>query len=124
MNLDALKNTDRTYWVPFGSEGEKVLVRYISKDELRTLLKQATIRKFVNHQAVEEYDARKADILLGNAAIKDWQGFTFGDEPVPCNAENIELLMTRWSAFSKFINDAVTDLDLLVSAEKDATAKN
>lgn len=110
-------------WVKFGDDAE-VLVRYISREELKNIIKKARKVLYDRHQKTEEYDDTKGDILLGIAAVKDWKGFTMKGEMFPCTPENIEFLMRKWNAFAKFVNDTCTDLELLIQQEKEKTIKN
>jgi len=122
MELQGLKKEDFEAWVPFGDDG-KVLIRYVSREELKQIGKKAKNVTYRNHQKVEELDDMKADILLGRMTVRDWQGFTMNGDPFPCTPENIDFVMTKWSAFGRFINDICSDFDELVRAEKDATIK-
>ncbi len=109
-------------WIPFGED--EVLIRYISRDELKEIAKKAKKVSFVNHQKVEEFDDIKADMLLGRAVVRDWKGFTMKGEPFPCTPENIDFLMRKWNAFARFVNEASVDLSLFMQEEKDKSAKN
>ena len=123
MDLGGLKKDSFEAWVPFGDDG-RVLIRYTSREELKKIGKKATRITYKNHQKVEEMDDVLADILLGQACVKDWEGFTMDGKPFPCTPENIEFVMTRWSAFGRFINDICSDFDELARAEKAARIKN
>lgn len=123
MQLQDLTNTNRTYTVKF-DETVFVDLRHISREELRDINKKCTTTNFINHQKVEEYDATKADCLLGQAAIKGWRGVKNGEEEAPCTPGNIDILMTRHNIFSKFINDVCVDIDFMIRQEKEAERKN
>lgn len=125
MDFESLKKSQDTgleVWVPFGED--EVLIKYISRDELKEIARRAKKTSFINHQKVEEFDDVRADILLGRAAVKDWKGFTMAGETFPCTPENIDFLMTKWNSFAKFVNDTCVDLEFLVQQEKDKTIKN
>lgn len=123
MELQGLQKDSFEAWVPFGEDG-KVLIRYVSREELKKIGKKATSVGYKNHQKVEEIDDVKADILLGRACVRDWEGFTMNGEPFPCTPDHIDFVMTKWSAFGRFINDICSDFDELVRSEKAATIKN
>ncbi len=123
MDLNQLKNNERLFWVDFDS-AVSVQVRHITKERLRQLMKQATETRFVNHKQVDEFNATRADVLLGQAVINDWKGVSFGDDPAPCTPENIEIAMKGHNAFGDFINSICGDIDNLIRLEKEAAAKN
>lgn len=123
MQLQNLTDSERVYKVKYNEE-VTLYLKHVSREELRTLNKKAKTVRFENHQKIEDYDAGKADSLLGCAAIKGWEGVMFGDDPAKCTPENITLLMTRHNVFSKFINDICDDIDALIREEKEAERKN
>ena len=110
-------------WVDFNTE-IRVKLRHISREEMATITRKATVSEFVNHQKREKLDDLKYGELIGLAAIADWSGLVLGDEPFPCTPENIKLLMLKWGDFAKFISDFSTDFERLVAAEKEAERKN
>jgi len=125
MEFEGLKKSQDNgleVWVPFGDD--EVLIRYISRDELKKIARQSKKTSFVSHQKIEEFDDITADILLGRAVVKDWKGFTMNGEPMPCTPENIDFLMTKWNSFAKFVNETCVDLEFLIQHEKDKTTKN
>lgn len=109
-------------WIPFGDD--EVLISYISRKDLKELLKQAKRTTFVGHRKVETVDDELADKLLGAAVVKDWKGFTMKKKTYPCTEKNIEFLMLNWSSFSVFVNQACTDLQLFAEIEKEEIEKN
>jgi hypothetical protein len=122
MDISALKK-DLIVGVRFDDD-VVVKVRHINRAELRDIYKKATVSKFIDHKKRDEFDAAMADCLLGRAAIIDWDGFMDGSAPFPCSPDNIDYLMKNYTAFAKFINDTVSDLDCLLAAERDAERKN
>lgn len=105
MELGRLIQQDHAEaWVDF-SEDSKVLLRYVTREELARIYRESKKTVFKNHQREEETDSLKADKLLGRAAVRDWQGFTLNGESLPCTSENIDLLMSRWVEFSRFVNE-------------------
>ena len=123
MDISATRKEGFSAWVKFG-EDVCVLVKHISREELREIYKKATKVTFTNHQKGEEFDPIKADSLLGRAAILNWSGITDGEAEFPCTPENIDLLMRRHNAFAKFINDTCVDIDYLLREELESTKKN
>ncbi|GER92688.1 hypothetical protein A45J_0406 [hot springs metagenome] len=123
MELEKLQQNDFEAWVPFGEDAE-VLIRYVSRDELKSIARKSKKISYVNHQKTEEFDDMKADIELGRAAVKDWKGFTMGGKPLPCTPENIDMLMTKWNAFAKFVNETCIDFEILMQQEREKTIKN
>ncbi|MBW2644600.1 MAG: hypothetical protein JRE23_00220 [Deltaproteobacteria bacterium] len=109
-------------WIPFGDD--EVLISYISRQDLKKLLKKAKRSTFISHQKVEKVDDELADQLLGEAVVKDWKGFTMKKKSYPCTPENIAFLMLNWSSFSAFVNQACTDLQLFAEKEKEEVEKN
>lgn len=123
MDLSIIKNSERTFFCQFNDEIE-VELRHITREELREFYRKATKVTFHKNQKNEEFDSVKADCLLGRAAIKSWKGFTDNGEPAPCTPENIDMLMTRYNPFVKWINEICGDIDSLAAEEKSQTAKN
>lgn len=123
MDFNTIKNTERTFWCQFNDE-VKVELRHLTRDELRDIYKKATKTSFFKNQKTDEFDPVKADCLLGRAAVKNWDGFTDDGNPAPCTPEAIDMLMTRYNIFAKFVNEMCVDIDALVQAEKEDTAKN
>ena len=129
--MDISKLTQETFqaWVPFDDEME-VLFDYVPRDELQILSKKATKINFVKHQRVEGIDPTEADKLLGRRAVKDWRprpgkiGWTLKDEPFPYSPENCDLLMAKWHAFARFVNETCVDIDLLMEKEQEQIRKN
>lgn len=111
-------------WVDFSDE-VKVLLRHVSREKISKILKQATVTSFDrSHQKQSEVDNLKYGELIGKAAIVDWQGLVAAGGPLPCNPENINILMRRWGDFAKFVSDTCSDLEQLVAAEKESVRKN
>ena len=111
-------------WVPFGDEGTLVEIRFISREELIKLRKEATKTVFARHQKTDEYDAVKAGRLLGKAAVKNWTGFTVDGDPYECTPENVEVMMERFADFAAFVDDTCTDMIKLQEAERETVRKN
>lgn len=123
MDISVLKKDTLQVWVPFGDDAE-VLIRYLPREELQKIYNKAKKITYRNHQKVEEFDSLEADKLLGHAAVKDWKGFVMDGSPFPCTPENITLVMTKWNAFSRFVNEACVDLETLAKEEREQIVKN
>ena len=130
MDVNALTQSQPLQaWVPFDDESE-ILIAYVPRDELQNIFKRATKIVYKNHKQIEEYDRTEGDRLLGRRAVKDWRplegnrGFTNDGQPFPCTPENIETLMTKWSAFAVFVNDACVNLEALAEIRKKDAIKN
>jgi hypothetical protein len=134
VDLNALKRDIFQVWAPFGDA--EVLIEYVPRDELHKLGKKARTIAFEKHQKVEEMDPVEGDRLLGRRAVKDWRprpghdGFTMGTDaegkaiPFPYSPENCDLLMTKWTAFAKFVNEIAVDLEQLTAIEQELRRKN
>lgn len=123
MDISPLLRDPFEVWVPF-LDG-RVLIRYVSREELHRLDREATeIAWDGSRRITKERDPVKADILLGRAAVKDWRGFTLGGIPYSYSEENCDFLMTRWVDFARFVNETCTDLQALADAEAGEAEKN
>lgn len=129
MEIEKLSQDSFEVWVPFDDDSE-VLFSYVPRDELQKMSKKATKVSFIKHQRTEEIDATEADLLLGRRAVKDWRplpgkkGFTMHGEPFPYSPENCDLLMTKWHAFARFVNESCVDLELLMEKDQEQIQKN
>lgn len=112
-------------WVPF-IEGIKVKIKHIPREELLALRKKAVQVDFDRrtHQKIEQYDAITGAVILGQAAIQDWEGLQSNGQPFPCTPENIEILMRKWADFARFVDETCTDLVALMEAEMESERKN
>lgn len=123
MDISSLLKDPFEVWVPF-LDG-RVLVRYVSREELLRLDGEATEIRWDRASHIrKERDPVRADILLGRAAVKGWEGFTIDGIPYLYTEENCDFLMTRWVDFARFVNESCIDLQALVDAEKAEAEKN
>jgi hypothetical protein len=134
MDVGALKRDTFQVWAPFGDA--EVLIEYVPRDELHALGKKARTIAFEKHQKIEEMDPVEGERLLGRRAVKDWRprpgldGFTMGADddgkavPFAYSAENCDLLMTKWTAFARFVNEIAVDLEQLTAIEQEQRRKN
>lgn len=123
MNISPLKTKSLKIWLPFG-DGAEVLIAYISREDLQAIAKEAQKTSLRKGQEIKEYDPVKADSLLGRKAVRDWKGFDDDGKEFPCTPENIDLLMTQWTDFARFVNDSCSDLERLVKEKESVIQKN
>ncbi len=125
MEIGGLKKQDFQVWVPFGEDGSKVLVRYVSRAELQEIRKKATVASWDrHHQKEDRVDGIKADVLLGRAAVRDWKGFTMESAEYNYSPENCDELMRGWSEFARFVNSICVDLQGLQEEDTKQQIKN
>lgn len=122
MELGRLTQEDITRWVPFGEDGE-VLMRYVSKEELIRLRKEATKLDWANNRPVETLDELEQNRLLGRAAVRDWRNLTVGREPFNYSPENCDLLMRRSFDFSDFVNLTCTQMRFFIEQKEEESKK-
>lgn len=126
MDLSSLQTSHPRVWIQFDEDTE-VCIEYIPKDEIIRILEESTTTRWVRHQPVREADSVEADRRLGRRAVKGWRalpdrpGFTVDGQPYPYTPENCDTLMTKWAAFSSFVNRVCIDLQRFVAAEKEET---
>lgn len=109
MDISAIRDNDFEVWVSFLDA--EVLMRYVGLDELRSIHASATRKGLDRGGAlIEELDHAEAGRLLGRASVKGWRGLTLNGEEFPWSPENCDLLMARWTEFSRFVGEASLDL--------------
>jgi hypothetical protein len=124
MDITGLTKAEFKAWVDFDEE-VSVLVRYVPRDQLAEIGKDAVVVTVGPGKKEERsYDALAADIAIAKAAVIDWRGLEVDGEPFPFTPENLELLILKWGAFSKFISNACVDVSGLALAQKENGAKN
>ena len=124
MEIGGLKRQDFVVWVPFGSDAS-VLVRYVSRAELLEIRRKAAVVSWDGrHQKTEQFDAIKADVFLGRAAVRGWQGFTVEETEYPYSPENCDELMKGWTEFARFVNSVCVDLQAMQEEEGKQKIKN
>lgn len=111
-------------WVPFGDAGVEILIRFISREEVFTLQRKAVQVMFDRKETTEKHDPVLGGVILGQAAILDWKGFTVEGDVYPCTPENIETLMRRWASFASFVDGTCIDMIKLQDAAREAERKN
>lgn len=126
MDISALIDSpERTFLVEYNDE-ITVTLRAISREQMNTLLQQATVTRFnrSTHQKESDFDHLAYGESIGRAAIVAWTGLEAGGQPFPCTPDNAGLIMRRWADFAKFVADSSSDLERLIEAEKELVRKN
>jgi hypothetical protein len=133
MDISAIKKDKFQAWVPFDDDVE-VLINYVPRDELAAIGKACVVVSLDPHTRKEtrDYDAISADVRIAAAAVADWRdrkiksgtGFTVDGEPFACTPENIQLLVTKWGEFAKFVGIACVDVAGLAARQREQLEKN
>lgn len=123
MEIGDLQKDVIEAWVPFGSDGE-ILIRYIPKDELMAIHKKATRRDWHKGQMREEMDMKKANRLIGRAAVLGWRNLTMAGKPFEFNEVNLDLLMDKSYEFSIFVSNTCTEIQEFVDGKRADEEKN
>lgn len=125
MDISALTKEPMKVWVQFTTE-VRLRLRYIPRDELQRIARQATVIEFdpKSRQKEERFDALRSDVLVCQSAVVSWEGLEMDGEPFACTLENIELLATKWTGFASFVSKVCIDLEQMQLAELEAVAKN
>ncbi len=129
MEIKAIKDETLEVWVPFLDA--EVLLRYVGLDELRQLRSKCVTRRWdrapdggAPAEPIEETDHARANRLLGRAAVRGWKGFTHEGDEFLFNPDNCDLLMGRWTEFSRFVGEVCMDLIKLEQARTRGAKKN
>jgi hypothetical protein len=107
-------------------EGVTVTIGYLPRERVTEIIRAATQIVFdkKTHERKRELD----NILFGeNLAVESitgWSGFESDGEPVPCNEQNIRLMIRNSVKFSQFFSDQYAILEDLIEEEKEAVRKN
>lgn len=120
-----IDSTKKTFQVAYNDD-ITVTLKLVSREELGSMLKRATVTSFnrSTHQKEQDFDHLLYGELLGRAAIADWSGIEVAGQPYPCTPDNAALLMRRWSDFARFVADTSSDLERLDAEEKELLRKN
>ena len=117
MDLSCLEQDEIKAWVPF-SEDSKVQLAYITRDELKKIMREATILEVEKGKHVEREDDDLLDELIALKAVKDWEGFTVKGKPYPCIPENIKTLMKKFTEFGRFVRTESINLSNFIEKKK------
>ncbi len=103
----------------------RIQLRYLSPLMLRTLKREATRKRFVGEQVVEDFDEELFNRKLSEEIICDWTGF-FDEkgETVPCTPENRRLLMDNWTELNLFVQNVSVSLDDIHRNKAEGELKN
>ena len=103
---------EKKQWLQFDEDTE-VLIKLITKEGLRKIMQKATKRSKLTGEDIADI----SDALLGREAVLGWRkiedhnhpGLIVSGQPLPFTPENINMLMKKSIAFSRFVNDACVD---------------
>lgn len=125
MDISALTKQEFTAWVPF-DDGAEVLIRYVPRDVLVDIGRRAVVVKLdpKTRKETREYDPIAADCMIAAAAVVDWKGFEVDGQDFPCTPENLETLVRKWGAFSRFVSESCVSVGILAASEAAETEKN
>ena len=115
-----------TKWIPFGEDGAKVEVRFISKQMLNRITADSNATEFINGIMVEKPDDKKAQLELARQAVIGWEGLTSdGGKEYPFNDANRDYLVKHHYAFNQFVNKMSIDINRFnEEVEKQSTGKS
>jgi len=139
VEIEALTRDDFKVWVPF--EDAEVQLRYVPLDELRSIIREATEQRFdrsgrngaAGHRErtglqtgllSESLNHAELGRLIGRASVRGWRGITMCGKPYEYTPEHCDMLMTKWSAFAKMVNEVCLDLIALEEASRRQSLKN
>ena len=115
MDISLIEGDGFEVWVPFMDA--RVLLRYVGLEDLRRIHASAQQSTWDRKgEPVHEMDHAEAGRLLGRTAVRGWEGFTREGGDFPFSPEHCDLLMTRWSEFSRFVAESAMDLVKLEEA--------
>ena len=117
MDLTCLEQDEIKAWVPF-SEDTKVQLAYITRDELKKIMREATILEVEKGKHVEREDDDLLDELMAIKAVQGWDGFTANGKPYLCTPENIKTLMKKFTEFGRFVRTESVDLSNFIEKKK------
>lgn len=123
----AIFDGERKEWVEFDEDTE-VLIRFISKEELREIGK-------ATDKAARNRPQDRAEIFSRNFALKSvlgWRkigepshpGFTLKGQPFPFNEENLLTLIQKDYDFSQKVGEYGIDAHYFLEREKERERKN
>lgn len=125
-------------WMPF-KYGVEVLVQYLGKDTLQEITRKATRWEWDDsHTRTERV---REDLLIKYLSdyVLDWRGLDGKalekllpvkvaedqlDVEIPCNKENKITMLTQCYDFDVFLRDAITSMDRIREAQREAELKN
>lgn len=131
MDIARLKKRNLVVWLPLFEDIEVECV-HISQSEFDAISAEAIEIKFdpKSHRKIESRDEKKFRSLLAQRVVRGWRGkdggpgFVDGDQPFPCNPENIDYLMEESTEFRLLVMDAPLSLEKMLATEKASTEKN
>ena len=117
---------NKSRWFLFDEDTE-VKINYLSRTELKKINAKSMKAGRLTKGDVLDY----SNVLLGRKAVSDWRkkddhahpGLIVKGQPLPFNQGNLDMLMTKSTEFSRFVNDICTDASLF-DEEDEAQIKN
>lgn len=103
---------EKNKWIQFDEDTE-ILIKLITKEGLRRIIQKSNKRA----KLTGEDTADISDIMLGRDAVLGWRkindhdhpGLIVNGQPLPFIPENIDMLMKKSLAFSRFVNEYAMD---------------
>lgn len=113
---------EMTRWIQFDEDTE-VLIRFVGKEGLRKIFKKAEKTAKLTGADSTELSNRE----LGRLCVLGWRkiddhnhlGLVVKGQPLPFSPDNIDMLMKRSLAFSKFVNENAPDEKLFLEEEEE-----
>ena len=131
IDLKGLKAPSRFFWP--GSDNEWVDLRNITLEEYKKIRTETVSKRSEYHQVdggrpyryeVEDTDEDKANELLWDYQIVDWNIVDSEGEKIPCTIENKLLLMGNSSEFVDFVVDSLNQLAKDEAERREKSEKN
>ncbi|MHC4265972.1 MAG: hypothetical protein ACYSUK_08575 [Planctomycetota bacterium] len=129
IDIKGLNKPSRFYWP--GSDDEWVELRHINLSEIKKIRRTTVTRRAEYHQTdkdskpfryeVEDTDEDRADELLWDYQIVDWNLVDPDGKKIKCDKKNKLLLMGNSAEFVSFVVD---NLNRLASDEKERQEKS
>ena len=131
IDLKGLKAPSRFFWP--GSDNEWVDLRNITLAELKEIRSKTISKRVEYHQVnngrpyryeVEDTDQDKADELLWDLQIVNWDIVDSEGEKIPCTKENKLLLMGNSAEFAGFVVDSLNQIVKDEAERREKSEKN
>jgi len=111
MSIKVDSDISEGSWVSY-NEDVKIKIRPLTPEKMREASAKYTTKKKYGRNVEEKIDTDKLDLFLNDYIIMDWKGFVFGDDnaPFPCNKENKNFIMNKFSDVKIFILEKSNNL--------------
>lgn len=112
---------EKKRWVQFDTDTE-VLIRHVGKKELSEITHKT--QKTARLSGADSRDV--FNLRFGRAAVHGWRkigqpdhpGLMLGDQPLPFNEQNLNMLMEHSLEFSAFVNETAVDSHQFLEEEE------